>query len=767
MSDNDFTRADKFIEPPMSSHAYEKRLQAEVNNKQSNTEFRYPLSARTIVLPITSFLYRGKASERRIIMTDGSNDDKEALYKLIVAVYNYVFYDKSAAKSAISVFIRSVPRFVSWLNTAELSNRYLILKEYEAYHFDKLNNHGGSSVLLVLRVIFTYGLDKTTELHEHLTTSELRYLLDLSQTKVSPNLNKAQKSLASYFGQIDWLRSEDVGVGNELYTVLASPKLTINSLILTASTIVIELNKYKRELHSFLNSNKIDESYFILPNKLSHTKKREFVGNTIYQLISVYHDIQEPKEILKSALEVVLMSNVTNVKSFQALQPVLVSKLQCETIFKNKLREKTKVSIEFCAKTFSQVTSGNLFSFKMLQELTQCEFSSSATVLEELMFSWLMASLTVQPYDIPKLTKDSFRLLKVGGKVRHIECEYFKGRAKVFHTTRSLSSGSLEGQALLAHLSNFKQGKAVCSKKTLVISTGINSLVGVLSCLLSTNAMLTNITTEHLKQDNLPLVIPRVLVSLIQHGVYSIDVVSRKDNLSSEVILKPKQQTACSLTLFGLQAIKNSAVHAHSDPYTLHYLINRNSHTNQTEKENYLNSDNEEWMNSAGRITREVMLDIIKNVYDLGFESLVNDEKKETIEKFNSEFMAVTEDISYKTGEMLARLKIITEQKKGKVNEVGILALSDIKDIESFSPLYVIDSPVTAWKMNNYIHEFNTNYRKLLSRSPEYLYKTAIPTVEWVEYTLSQLSKGSQIAGFDLFKNAQKNGVKVSVFHSI
>lgn len=756
------------VDSPTTSDVYEKLLQSEFNGRHSVTVIRYPLSARTIVFPATSS--RVGASEFLVTMTDKTNSDKDVLYKLIIAAYNYVFHDKSAANTAKNLFSRATPRFIDWLNKVELTNRFEVLKEYEAYHFDRLNNHGGASVLHQIKTIFTYALDKTSELHENLTACELSYLLDLKKTKISPNLNKAQKSLASYFGLMDWLRRDDVGIGNELYTALVSPKLTINSLILTASTTIIQLDMYKHELHCFFNDNGFDESIFMLPNKLSHTKKREFIGSVLYQVISAYHAIKKSNVILKNALEVVLLSNVPNVKSFQILKSCLDSQQQCDAIFKNNLRDIKKISVTFCASTFSQIASGNLFSLKVLQQLTQPQYYASSTAIEELMFSWLMASLTVQPYDIPKLTVDSFRLLKVGGKVRYIECEYFKSRAKVFHTTRSLSSRSLEGQALIIYLSNVKKGKTLCGKKGLIISNGINSISGALSCLLTTDGMQASLLKQHQKKDHLPLIIPKVLVSLIQHGIHSLNIVPEK---GKELLIEGKDSlvqhsaTSCSQTLFGLQAIKNSAVHAYSDPYTLHYLINRNSHSNHTEKENYLNSDNEEWMNSAGRITREVMLDLINNVYDLGFESFCDKEKQKGVDQFNCEFTTVTESMSYKTGEMLARLKIVTDQTKGKINEVGVLAFSDKNESQLFSPLNVIDSPVTAWKMNNYLHEFKKNYRKLLSSNPEYLYKTVMPTVEWIEHTLNKLSKDSQKSGLLLFNNILKSGVVVSVFHSI
>ncbi len=225
-----------------------------------------------------------------------------------------------------------------------------------------------------------------------------------------------------------------------------------------------------------------------------------------------------------------------------------------------------------------------------------------------------------------------------------------------------------------------------------------------------------------------------------------------------------QSESPCQSVFFGPLSIKNSAVYAFSDPYTLHYLINRNSHTNQTEKIHYLTEDNEEWMNSSGRITREVMLDLIKNVFDLGFER----EDERQLDRFNSEFMAVTESISYKHEEMNARLRLVTGQENGKVNEVGVLALSKKNDNEEpLSPIYVVDDPLTALKMYNYLHEFQKHYKKILANNPDFLFKTVMPTVEWIEDTLGKMSKLSQIKGREKFEVMIKSGVVISVFHSM
>ncbi len=69
--------------------------------------------------------------------------------------------------------------------------------------------------------------------------------------------------------------------------------------------------------------------------------------------------------------------------------------------------------------------------------------------------------------------------------------------------------------------------------------------------------------------------------------------------------------------------------------------------------------------------------------------------------------------------------------------------------------------------MHNYLHEFKKNYKKLLSHNPEHLFKTVIPTVEWLEDTLPKMSKASQRKGREQFDLMIKNGVVLSVFHSM
>ncbi|MFW1158648.1 hypothetical protein [Vibrio parahaemolyticus] len=720
---------------------------------------KQPFSTKSLIVP------RGNSTARYTLsMTDWAHPDKVLLYKAMIAAYNYAFFDKSASISAKGTVSVAARHFIEWLNVHQVDNRYEILKRYETERMDATGNHGGQSPLLRVITTLNYALD-SVEFQAEVSVDDYRFLTELNKTKVSPNLNKKQISLASYFGELDWLRREDIGVGRKLYSTIASPKLTINSLSLTAATIILEMSKYKSVLMSLIKKASPEISVWIDVDYslMSKWKRSECIGNALYLLISAYH--QNANKFLhgKNALNALLISNSSTENAYRLSLNSLNSQESCDNVFLTGIGNKRKVNSEFCGKNITSVSTGCLFSLRVLRSLFHGD-TKIVTNIENLMFGWLMASLAVQPSDISKLTLQSFRKIRVGGRISQVECEYFKGRAKVFHTTRSLSSREIEGMALLTYLDLMSDSSSLYNHSNLTVGGKMRSITGTFKYLLQSEGINNSLRTMHSKR-NIPYVVPSVYCALTESGIHLQNVVPNAQKTPKEDRLKlvKNSKSPCQVSLFGLMAIKNSAVHALSDPYTYHYLINRNSHTNKTEKVSYLTEDNEEWMNSSGRITREVMQDLIQNVFDLGYSR----EQRDRVAAFNSEFMVVSEGISYKAEDMNKRLRLVTGEVKGKVDEVGVLSLSVKNDDEPLSPIYVLDSPLTVLRMHNYLHEFNKNYKKLLTANPEFLFKTVMPTVEWMENTLNKMSKKSQQLGREQFDEMVKNGVVMSVFHSI
>ncbi|MAD04294.1 MAG: hypothetical protein CMK65_11860 [Pseudoalteromonas sp.] len=749
--------------PYHNSSYYESIVRSDFNSHEP-TCFRYPLSATSIVVPAL------KASPKRVISFDIKGEEyKRLIFKAIIASYNYSFLDEFAPLSAKYRFTGSAHLFVEWLNNTKIKNPYTVLKEYESYRFDTLNNHGGQSALRKLRTVLFYALERSSELSSSVEPEQLQYLFEIYKTKVSPNFNKKQISLAGYFGELDWLRSDDIGIGNQLYQVLASPKISIRSLRATASSIIIELYECKLALKRFLELSDFSLYDFemIGPNKNVKYYKKSFTGRAIFCLLYKYHYLKEKEPKLRNALMLVLLANTSNKKSFVKILPALDSEIELNRLFiSTKGATKGQLSNSFLSESFSMAgASSPLFGFNELKLLCSGTQNLPISEIENLLFSWLMASLAVQPSDIGKLSKNSFRYLKIGGRVTHIECEYFKGRANSIHTTHSISTKLVTGKAIYCYISQCGDGNLVKLGSSIPgIFNGFYSVSGVLSELLNFDFIREKVHKAHLNSGDIPPVISEALIKLIKNGVHSKSnhLAITKKPISEREVLARESGSLCHSALFGLQAIKNSAVHAFSDPYTLYYLTNRNSHTNRTEKMHYLNSDNEEWINASGRITRNVMIDLINNVFNLAEELDENE-----ISRFNDEFYEVTEHISRKSHEMIMRLKVVTNQQKGRINEVGVLSPDDRQETERFDYIYVIDSPLTVFKMKNYLYEFEVNYKKLLSVNPSYLYKTVVPTVEWISYVLSILTKHSILEGSNMFKKMKLNNVSISVFHSI
>ncbi|MFA0273954.1 hypothetical protein AB4500_20880, partial [Vibrio sp. 10N.222.48.A11] len=162
---------------------------------------------------------QGSNSQYTLTMTDWSHPDKVLLYKAMIASYNYVFFDKEASIYAKRFFAHAARSFIEWLNVHVIESRYKILKAYEADRMEALNNHGGSSPLRRLIGVLNYAIDSAV-FRDEISADDYQFLRELKKIKVSPNLNKSQKSLASYFGALDWLRRDDIGIGKGLCCVI-------------------------------------------------------------------------------------------------------------------------------------------------------------------------------------------------------------------------------------------------------------------------------------------------------------------------------------------------------------------------------------------------------------------------------------------------------------------------------------------------------------------------------------------------------------------
>jgi hypothetical protein len=365
-------------------------------------------------------------------------------------------------------------------------------------------------------------------------------------------------------------------------------------------------------------------------------------------------------------------------------------------------------------------------------------YSVPVCEVEQLYFTWLMSCQTVQPSDIFKLTLSDFKFVRrVNGNITHIESDYFKGRANTYHQLNTLKTANDAGKAVLRYISDVtgmenKRTYLVPKLSTAYIVSG-HGLIGWSVMLCANTSISTILEKKYLSQKITPVFI-EAFGALINKGLTKRKSERRGMN---------NCETLVTRNFFGLASIKTSAVYAQSDTFDPTTLFNYNSHTDKTERLSYLTPHNEEWQNSCGKITRAVMRDLSVNL----FRASQHDR-----EIFNSEYSHAAELIKARSNEVLASMKIVTQKRDGRIDQLGILRNNHI-EADLPDTIYLQDSPETVMKLKHYLDEVKSKQSMLKKSSPEFLLFTVLPTTEWIETLFEQKSftKASLISGEALY----------------
>ena len=501
-------------------------------------------------------------------------------------------------------FSTIVISLVIFLNSVSLNkrNKAKVLKKFESDRVDK-GCKPQSSGLTEIKTLLLKCLEEPIFI-EQLTHIEIQFLITLSKTKVAPNADIESTTLTKWFSQYTWLRRDDIGIGSDLYTRLASPRALIRSFEVTIGVSMLAIQKLKYELIDFFQlNNKALEALSSVNKKTNESltvdqmknAKRGRAASMLLLIRSAYYQTDNKSAELKAAIVCILHSLSVNshLKLILSYHFMLEEPLN----LKSQKRILSHLFSSQCSELFSLDFLAELFKYSEEVEANTCP----VTIIEKKLFQWIMSTQKVQPSDIPKLKFDDFKLLKkVNGNITHIECEYFKGRARDYHVTSSLAANSPIGKALLNFISdstdhNQSTNPPLCSITHCRAFSEKGKNAKIIS-LLNTSYIADQINEEHKKTKVVSIFLPALgklfsNISLINNS-------------------KLKSIKNHATTLFSFTAIKNTAVHASSDKFDPTQLLNYNSHTNETERNSYLSEDNLEWKNNCGRVTRAVMNDI-------------------------------------------------------------------------------------------------------------------------------------------------------------
>jgi hypothetical protein len=656
--------------------------------------------------------------------------NKTVIFRALNAAFYLTFFtsDFSESRKGKFLHVRHLWEFLQTITINE-KNRAKILKEFETW---RVKEHGVKPVSTGLRHVKLFIQDALgfSEFTSTLKQVEQDYLRGLSKTKLAPLGEADAVNLGHWFSQHTWLRRDDVGIGHDLYTRLASPKALMTSFRVTVETTLLHLQASKDALLNFFKETQVTAKD--LPQIVAKTNKNNETNNQEYTRILKSH--ADSLNLLTNKLSSLPHVPVALVDALEIIAFTISSQKYRDDNLKALLSGQKVTYVSGRGYCFAANIDTGFFDVNFIRQLAiyahnpiNDRVALPVSEAEQRLFSWLMAYQTVQTSDIPKLTASDFKFVRRNnGRVTHIESDYFKGRAGTFHQVKTLSMKEDIGKAVLRYIQDTSGGLSIKDKSlTSTLRTpGFGPLtpVGRLVSMCHLPALYKTLTKNY-QTNTTTSVFLDAMKALVTHGVKGK---GKTEQQRSEC------ETLVKGSFFGLSQIKTSAVYAQSDFYTPTTLNNYNSHTDETEKESYRTLHNPDWVNSCGRVTRAVMSDIEVNV----MRASQTDKRL-----FSSEFTLALESVKQRVDDTLLRMKIITQKDQGRVDELGFTDKNRFVEGDLPDTLYLEDSPETVMKLRHYLEEFEEKHKLLLSCAPEYLFNNALPTAEWIAMLLDDKTK--------------------------
>lgn len=732
----------------------ETSLELKLQQSKMLQEFQHGLDVSPIALDpnVEQFIVSNVngRSTTVIKLNESACKNKQLIFSAFYTAYYRICILGIDGDSAKTYVYSIVPSFISFLNIAEItsSNRVEVLKSYETYRVKTDGVKTQSTGLKELIYLLNKALEYLPFGRDGLSNDDYRYLDLLTKTKPAASDDVVQRTLTAWFGFHSWLRRDDIGIGNELYNRLASPKALIKSLRITVETALIELHQAKHALIELFKEQGVSRNEF--PYLIKKPIYKDYIDgkeNPNYKKDAAQHKVAT----LNYKRE--FITRLSNLVQRHAISPQL--KVAIDAFIYSQCPENVITDVERrfidCLKFKQQVTLNNKIETVFRQDTPNCLLFNTEFILELLeyaqdskhipvptcraehfLFSCLMANQTVAVNDIFRIKLSNFKFLKrQNKKITHIECDYFKSRAHKVHSTEMIEANTAYGEAILAFIEDRTAGFLlddlclVTNKGISNLKTGSSSVAAIFFHFLAKSSIRLEINKHLIKGTSTSAFLDAVK-KILTLGV-------KKETFTNRNKIKDQEwlaccESPCSARLFGLEHIKTTSVHSNSDTFDPTKLVNYRSHSNETERSDYLTQQNEIWQNNCGRITRSIMHDLEINVM-----------RPSVTEKatFQSDFINAIELVQQRKNDILSRLKLVTEKDDGRVDSLGFDLNRNLVQGDLPDSIYLVDSPETVMKLKHYLTELEYKHERLFQNATEYLFYTALPTAEWIESVFS------------------------------
>jgi hypothetical protein len=696
----------------------------------------------------TSFLIPqvGPRLQKVITLEETECEYKKLVFNVIKTAFHHFFMTENNPPSVKINFITNMPNIVEYLNSYTFleGKEINFFKSYESFRINKDKIKPASTGLLTLLKCVKL-VSALNSFIKDLSSWQRKFINSAAQIKILgwDRGDAEQITLTDWFSVSTWLRRDDVGVGHETYSKLASPKALVNSFVATITAELNDIQLAKDALINFFRVNKIKSSDYPLEkietksdDRYAFREERVLQRNsTLNKLRKLFSNDESKDKHLRLAMILVLREFVT---------PHSIEHMK-ERFFNNKVLKRTKKDKDNSLVLIGTQQKESLFGSRFLNEVAEYaslpdgnNIDKPKSFAEHVIFSWLMAYQTVQPSDIKKLKLKDFKFVRRNNcRVTHIDLEYFKGRANTIHQVRMLETRSLLGSVILKFIQGFVPESKEDKNKNITLDYKCDWLT-VNRIFEFCEEIPDSIHCSLIREKASPVFIKSILL-IIRNGIKF----NPKGDMSYEGYIV-NGDLNCQKKTFSLTAIKNSSIHSRSDTFTPTQLINYHSHSNDVERKHYLSESNEEWLNRSGLITRAVMQDLTTNLYRASKSDRVI---------FNSEFTYAIETITKKKNDILVQMKMITGAQSGDVNHLGLLKKVDRQEDDA-DTIYMLDTPETLLKLLHYLDQVKENHHLLATSSSEFLLFTVLPTAEWIEELFDKklFSKKSMTDGRNMYK---------------
>tara|TARA_R110001599_G_scaffold310115_1_gene517219 strand:- start:15753 stop:18029 length:2277 start_codon:yes stop_codon:yes gene_type:complete len=693
-------------------------------------------------------------NEKMIHLEDTDCEYKAFLFSILYTIYYRAFVLGDQPKCRCKEIHSGIIPVVKFLNdyAFEEGKESKFFKDFEVYKINDLklkpSSSGLSNLLRWVKEVYEFDGFSINSLWQYRLVQSA--ICIKAQRTSSDNVK--QTTLTEWFGYSTWLRRDDIGIGHDLYSRLASPKALVASFITTICVQLNEIQLAKDALIDFFRAMGVKPSDFPVSSKSEKrtaTQNCKDLGRARHKSLKKLQKLYCTASAEEKACRYLRLAMLFVIREFSYIQ---YFELMKEAFLNNKsmpdridFRETNKRNLP----TIRTASSESLFGLNFLNDLARYTstprniyIDKPKSLAEQTIFSWLMAYQTVQPTDISKLKLKDFKFVRRNnGRVTHIDLQYFKGRAKIVHQVRTLNTSTLLGSVVLNYIEDLVHISKEDSNKHLVLDVGTRApLERIFE---SSEHDISDKIHEQLVKEKTSPVFLKAMLALIRNGV------QRGRGMPYSEYVEACERRV-QLKIFTLTAIKNSSVHSRSDTFTPTQLINYHSHSDQVEKDSYLGESNEEWKNNAGLITRAVMHDLTTNLFRAS-------ETDQAV--FNSEFTRAAETISIKKQDVLAKLKLITGKVDGKVNHLGLVKNPSSELVDSPDTIYLLDTPETVMKLLHYRDEVKRNHHLLAESASEFLLFTVLPTVEWIEelFDKKSFSNKSMANGESFYKKYKEH----------